>query len=71
VNVQDETWLSTDDLAARYQRSPVSIRQWRHNGTGPRGTRFGKKVLYRLSDVEAWERGKEEAEHGSEDRVSA
>jgi predicted DNA-binding transcriptional regulator AlpA len=30
------------------------LRYWRHIGQGPKGTKFGRRVLYRRSDVDAW-----------------
>jgi DNA-binding transcriptional MerR regulator len=36
-------------------RVPVAtLRYWRHLGTGPRGFRTGRHVLYRLSDLLNW-----------------
>lgn len=46
--------LTTDELAD-YLRVPIStIYAWNHRGSGPKRMRVGKRVLYRLSDVEAW-----------------
>jgi hypothetical protein len=56
-------WLSTADLAERYRTDQGTIRYWRMQGTGPKGTVFGRRVLYRLSDVEQWEKAKEQAQH--------
>ncbi len=58
----DPTWLTTADMAERFRTDPGTIRYWRHSGTGPPGTLFGKGVLYRLSDVEKWERARERAQ---------
>ena len=54
--------LTTADLAARYRTDQGTIRYWRHKRYGPPGTMFGRRVLYRLSDVIAWERAREAAE---------
>jgi hypothetical protein len=32
----------------------ATLRYWRHLGTGPRSFRFGRRVLYRYSDVQMW-----------------
>lgn len=48
-------YLTTDDLAARYQVAPATIRKWRHDGTGPPGIKLGRHVRYRRVDVERWE----------------
>lgn len=47
-------FLTTDELAAITRRSPATVRYWRHAGTGPKGSRVGKRVLYRREDVAAW-----------------
>lgn len=31
-----------------------TLRYWRHQGIGPRSAKFGKRIVYRRSDVEAW-----------------
>ena len=51
----DVIWLNTADLAARFRTDQGTIRYWRHTGFGPKGTPFGRRVLYRLTDVERWE----------------
>lgn len=41
--------------AASVVRSSVAqLAQMRHKGTGPRFIKSGRKVLYRLSDLQAW-----------------
>jgi predicted DNA-binding transcriptional regulator AlpA len=59
---QDDPWLTTADLAERYQATEATIRQWRHQRTGPRGVQIGKKVMYRLSEVLRWEHELEQRE---------
>lgn len=47
--------LLTIDEAADLVRAPVAtLRYWRHLGTGPRSFRLGRRVLYRLSDLQSW-----------------
>jgi excisionase family DNA binding protein len=48
--------LTTEEVAARFRTSPETVRFWRHTGKGPRSWKVGKRVLYSLADVEAWER---------------
>lgn len=48
-------YLTTAELAARFRAAPSTIRYWRHVGYGPKGTRFGRKVLYHVADVRNWE----------------
>lgn len=36
-------------------RTPLgTIRKWRHEKSGPAGYRFGRRLLYRRSEVEKW-----------------
>lgn len=70
--MQDTTiWLATDELAARFHTDPATIRYWRHTGYGPPGTLFGKRVLYRLADVIAWEAQREADEPERREREAA
>jgi predicted DNA-binding transcriptional regulator AlpA len=47
--------LDTDEVAAFLHITPATIRYWRHMGKGPRSFSMGgRKVFYRLEDVEAW-----------------
>jgi hypothetical protein len=48
--------LTTDEVADRYRTTPETVRYWRHIGKGPRSFKVGRRVLYNLADVEAWER---------------
>jgi hypothetical protein len=58
-----EHWLELDprifiterELAARWRHSLRSLQRWRAAGTGPRFIRVGRRVIYRLSAVEAFE----------------
>ena len=53
--MDDEHQLLTITEAATLLRVPIAtLRYWRHLGTGPRGFRAGRHVLYRLSDVRNW-----------------
>ncbi|WP_280357874.1 helix-turn-helix transcriptional regulator [Nocardia otitidiscaviarum] len=49
------TWLTRHELAARTKLSPKTLANWAAIGKGPRFTRFGARVRYRLDDVIAWE----------------
>lgn len=48
--------LRQKDLAARWHVSPRTLERWRWTGTGPRFLKVGGRVIYRLADVEAYER---------------
>lgn len=57
--------LTTEEIAERYRTSPSTVRYWRMEGQGPRGVRIGKRVLYDLRDVEAFEKECREKEKAS------
>jgi hypothetical protein len=50
-------WLTTQQLATRWQTSERHVERLRENGNGPRYGRFGKDkaVRYPPEEVEAWE----------------
>jgi predicted DNA-binding transcriptional regulator AlpA len=49
-----ERFLTTAEVA-RLARAPEStVRYWRQCGRGPRGFKIGRRVVYRLEEVEAW-----------------
>lgn len=47
--------LDVSQLAERWHLSEGTLNQWRRYGKGPLYLKIGDKVLYRLSDVEAYE----------------
>ena len=50
-----EPELLTITEAAELLRAPVAtLRYWRRPGTGPRGFRLGRRVLYRSDDLRSW-----------------
>jgi hypothetical protein len=49
-------YLVTEELAARCRTTPETVRYWRNVGKGPRSFKLGRRVLYAIEDVEAWER---------------
>ena len=57
------TYLTTEDLAVRYDLKPDTIKRWRLRGQGPTFYRVGPLgipkpeplVRYKLADVLAWE----------------
>jgi DNA-binding transcriptional MerR regulator len=41
--------------AADLLRTPVAtLRYWRHRGIGPDSFRLGRRVVYRLEDLDRW-----------------
>lgn len=57
-----DPYLTTAEVAERYRTAESTIRYWRHAGEGPKGVKIGRKVLYRLSELERWEQEQAEAE---------
>jgi hypothetical protein len=43
-------------LAERWRISSRTLEQWRWQGRGPRYLKIGGRVVYRLSDIEEFER---------------
>ncbi len=48
--------LSQQQVADRWGLSPKTIERWRVQGIGPTYIRLPGKVVYRLQDIEAYER---------------
>ena len=48
--------LNQIDLAARWNISHRTLERWRWTGEGPLYVKLGGRVVYRLEDVEAFER---------------
>lgn len=55
----EPVYLSVRELAERYKTFPNTIYDWRKRRIGPPGVHIGNRVLFRLSEVEKWERDKE------------
>lgn len=49
-------YLNEKQLAARWNVSLKFLQKMRESGTGPKVTRFGRSVRYRLRDIVAFER---------------
>ncbi len=47
--------MAEDDLAKRWRKSTRTLQRYRADGTGPAWIRIGGSVLYRLTDVLAYE----------------
>lgn len=48
--------LTQLDLARRWRLSPRSLERWRTTGEGPIFLKVGKRIVYRLEDVLAFEK---------------
>jgi predicted DNA-binding transcriptional regulator AlpA len=47
--------LDENRLAQRWSMSPRTLQRWRQDGRGPLFLKLGGRVVYRVSDIEAWE----------------
>jgi hypothetical protein len=50
-----DEFLTAEELAERWRTTPAGIANMRYRGTGPPGHRIGRRVLYKRSEVEAFE----------------
>jgi hypothetical protein len=54
--------MTTKEVADLIRKTPHAVRQMRHRGIGPKGTRVGRGVLYPGPGVLAWLAAKEQAD---------
>lgn len=54
--------MTTREVAALIRKTPHAVRQMRHRGLGPKGTRVGREVLYPRTGVLAWLAALEQAD---------
>jgi hypothetical protein len=57
VALEERLW-TTAELAERYDMSPLTLRNWRCRGVGPRFIKVGRQALYPESEVARWEANK-------------
>lgn len=48
--------FNQSDLAFRWRISPRTLERWRWSKTGPTYLKIGGRVIYRLEDIETFER---------------
>lgn len=53
-NLTTDKYLTTEETAKYVRCSPRTLEAKRQDGTGPKFVKAGRKVLYRISDLEAW-----------------
>jgi DNA-binding transcriptional MerR regulator len=53
--VDHPTRLTVEELAQRERTSASTIRYWQWKGIGPKSIKVGRRRLFELADVEAWE----------------
>ena len=49
-------YLTTAEVAARFRAPEATVRWWRFTGYGPESIKVGKRALYPVEGVEAFER---------------
>jgi hypothetical protein len=58
-------FLRQDEAAAELKVCERTLDRWRRLGEGPPITKLGRRIFYRRSSLQAWLRGREHHEHGS------
>ena len=51
--------LNQVELARRWALSHRTLERWRWQGCGPQYLKIGGRVVYRISDIEAYEAGRQ------------
>ena len=51
--------LNQVELARRWSLSHRTLERWRWEGRGPQYLKIGGRIVYRLSDIEAYEAGRQ------------
>jgi hypothetical protein len=64
-SIMSPTYLNQDELARRFRVSPRTLERWRWKKTGPNYVKLGGKIVYSLTDVEAYERRRRAETHSS------
>ncbi len=54
MNTQNPLVLNTEQVAERLGLSISTLAKMRLYGTGPAYSKLGRRVVYRLEDLEAW-----------------
>ena len=52
----DTKYLTTKELSQRWKLNHNTIEHWRTNGFGPHFIKIGRKILYSLDSIIAFER---------------
>lgn len=50
--------ITPETLAERWNITKTTLSQWRWNGRGPKYLKLGRRVMYRIQDVEEFEEQK-------------
>ena len=49
-------YLTPESLARRWHISPITLKQWRWKGLDPPYLKLTRRIIYRLEDIEAYEK---------------
>jgi Helix-turn-helix domain len=49
------TRLTVEEVAARWRLQPKTLHNWHLLGKGPTPVKVGRRLLYRLDEIERWE----------------
>lgn len=49
-----EALCGLEEASERLNVPVATLRYWRHKGIGPRSARVGKRVMYRVSDLDTY-----------------
>ena len=52
--LSDDVMLASHEVAELLSISVWTVKSWRHEGKGPRATKLGRSVRFRVGDVRAW-----------------
>ena len=55
ASLQEPGLLLQAELASRWRLSVRTLEKWRSTARGPRHLKLGRRVYYRLEDIEAYE----------------
>ena len=55
IESQPQVFVTEAELAERWRHSLRSLQRWRADGKGPPFTRLGRRIVYRLPDIENFE----------------
>jgi hypothetical protein len=51
----DKKFLTSEELADRHRKTHKGVLQDHYRGVGPRAHKIGRRLLFAIEDVEAWE----------------
>jgi excisionase family DNA binding protein len=60
-SLNNDPYLTVEELAAVTRRSVKTVYEWRLKGTAPTATKIGRQLLFRQSAVELWLKAHERA----------